>query len=87
MTIREDMIEMKKDVEEIKTQGFAFEILSDYKKANKRIFIALITVLVMWFITLGYLVYVLNDIGTIETSQEIEDIDTINNSTIQNGGN
>lgn len=68
MTIREDMIEMKKDVEEIKTQGFAFEILSDYKKANKRIFIALIIVLVMWFITLGYLVYILNDIGTIETS-------------------
>lgn len=32
MTIREDMIEMKKDVEEIKTQGFAFEILNDYKK-------------------------------------------------------
>jgi hypothetical protein len=87
MTIREDMIEMKKDVEEIKKQGFAFEILSDYKKANKRIFIALIIVLVMWFITLGYLVYILNDIGTIETSQEIEDIDTINNSTIQNGGN
>lgn len=33
-------------------------------------FIDLIIVLVMWFITLGYLAYILNDIGTIETSSK-----------------
>ena len=41
----------------------------------------------MWFATIGYLVYILNDVGTIEeiSTQEIEDVDTIENSNIING--
>lgn len=85
--IRDDLMAVKKELKEVKEKGFAIELLNDYKKQNKRLFIILIIVLVMWFATIGYLVYVLNDIGTIETSQEVEDVDTINNSTIQNGGN
>jgi hypothetical protein len=41
----------------------------------------------MWFITIGYLVYVLNDIGIETSTQEIQDIDTIENSNITNGDN
>ena len=49
-------------------------------------FIIILVVLAMWFATIGYLVYVLNDIGTIETStQEIEDVETIENTDIVNG--
>ena len=48
----------------------ALEILKDFKDDNKRMFIILLIVLFMWFFTIGYLVYVLNDIGTIEVSQE-----------------
>lgn len=66
--------------------NLATEILSDYKKANKRMFIIIITILIMWFLTIAYLVYILNDIGTIETTQKIEDVDTIENSSITNGG-
>lgn len=68
-------------------KSFAMELLQDYKKANKRLFIIIIIILAMWFATIGYLVYVLNDIGTIETttSQEIQDVDTIENSNITNG--
>ena len=71
----------------MKEQSFAMELLQDYKKANKRLFIIIIIILAMWFATIGYLVYVLNDIGTIETttSQEIQDVDTIENSNITNG--
>ena len=66
--------------------GLALELLSDYKKTNKRQFIIILTILVMWFGTIGYLVYILNDIGTIETSsQEITDVKSINNSNIANG--
>lgn len=36
---------------------FAMEILSDLKKQNKRIFITLIIVLIMWFTTIGIFVY------------------------------
>ena len=69
----------------MKEQSFAMELLQDYKKANKRLFIIIIIILIMWFCTIGYLIYILNDIGTIETKQEIEDVDKIENSNITNG--
>lgn len=70
----------------MKEKGLALELLSDYKRTNKRQFIIIIVILVMWFLTIGYLVYTLNDIGTVETStQEITGVDTIDNSNIANG--
>ena len=74
--------------ERINKNSYALDILKDYKNGSKRLFIILIIVLIMWFATIGYLVYVLNDIGTIEeeTSQEISDIQTIENSNIINKG-
>lgn len=77
---------VKKEVNELREKGFALELLSDFKRQNKRQFIIILVILGLWFLTIGYLVYVLNDIGTIETStQEIEDVETINNSSIHNG--
>lgn len=72
----------------IKQNSYALDILKDYKNGSKRLFIILIIVLIMWFATIGYLIYVLNDIGTIEeeTTQEISDIQTIENSNIINKG-
>lgn len=71
-------------------ESFAMEILKDYKKANKRMFVIILIILGMWLATIGYLVYTLNDIGAEEitetTTQEISDIDTIENSSITNGG-
>lgn len=84
--IRDDIMAVKKEVKELREKGFALELLSDFKKQNKRQFIIILVILGLWFLTIGYLVYVLNDIGTIETStQEIEDVETINNSSINNG--
>ena len=54
----------------MKENSLALDLLSDYKRANKRQFIIIIVILVMWFLTIGYLVYTLNDIGTIETTTE-----------------
>jgi len=48
----------------IEEESLAMELLKSCKCANKRLFITLIIVLVMWFSTIGYLVYVLNDTGT-----------------------
>lgn len=68
-------------------KGLALELLADYKKANKRQFIIILVLLVMWFLTIGYLVYTLNDIGTIETTtQEVSDFDSINGDVV-NGDN
>lgn len=87
MKLKDDVYELKKELGEIKQDSFAFEILKDYKKQNRRLFLIVLTVLALWFITLCYLVYVLVDIGIIEETQTIEEVETIENSSITNGGN
>ena len=74
MGMREDIMTVKKDLEEVKNESFASEILRDYKKANKRQFVIILVILTMWFSTIGYLIYILNDIGVIEETitQETE---------------
>ena len=87
--IRDDILNMKKEVKELREKGFALELLSDFKKQNKRMFIIIIVILAMFTALLGYTIYLLNDIGTIEETtetQEISDVNTINNSSINNGG-
>lgn len=74
------------NAERILKNSYALEIMRDYKQEAKRWFTALIVVLCMWFATIGYLVYVLNDIGTIEEDTiEIQDVETIDNSHIKIG--
>jgi len=75
----------------IQENSFALDILRDIKQdntnlaiSNKRFFRLLILVLFMWFVTIGYLVYVLND-TTDYQSVEIEDVETIDNSHIKIG--
>lgn len=65
--------------------SLAGEILEDYKKTNKRQFIIILVILIMWFITIGYLVYLLNDIGAYENTIEVDDVETIDNTHIKIG--
>ena len=80
MGLKEEVLEMKKEVQAVREQSFTMELLKDFKKQNKRLFIIILVILTMWFSTIGYLVYILNDIGVEETAQEINDVDTIENS-------
>ena len=92
MGLKEEINDMKKEVKEvkeIKKQSLAREMLEDYKKQNKRLFIIIIVILIMWFATGCYLVYILNDTGVIEetTTQEVtQDSDKGNNNFIGNNG-
>lgn len=85
--LRDDIMAVKNEVKELKKQSFAMELLSDQRKQNKRLFIIVLVILSMWFATIGYLVYVLNDIGVIEetTTQEVSEIDTINGNVVNKG--
>lgn len=67
--MREEVEELKKEVQEIKEESFAMSMLKDYKKQNKRQFIIILVILSMWFATIGYLVYILNDIQVVETTE------------------
>lgn len=71
MTLKEEVLEMKKEVEEMQEESLAMSLLKDYKKINKRMFIIILVILGMWFGTIGYLVFVLNDIGVETTTQEV----------------
>jgi hypothetical protein len=86
MGLKENIQEIEGKVEQV---SFAYELLSDYKKQNKRQFVVILVILGMWFITGAYLVWTLNDIGVIEetttTTQEIEDVDTIGGNVVNNG--
>ena len=88
MNLKEEVMELEKEVKEIQEESFATQILKDYKKQNKRQFIIILVILGMWFATIGYLVYILNDIGTETTTTEelidIDDVDNIENSHIHN---
>lgn len=69
----------------IEDKSFAMEILTDYKKANKRLFIIIIILLVIGFI-LGYKLYKLrSDIGTTTATIEIDGVENIDDSHIKIG--
>jgi len=86
MSIKEDIEKVENKMKAIQQESFAMELLKDARKTNKRMFVIIIVVLSMWFATIGYLVYLLNDIGTTTTTtQEVSGIDTIGGSVVNNG--
>ena len=62
MDIREEVLELEKEVKEMQEESLAMSLLHDYKMQNKRQFIVILVILGMWFATIGYLIYILNDI-------------------------
>ena len=83
MSIKEDVEKINNKVEQV---SFAYELLSDYKKQNKRLFVIILVILGMWFATIGYLVYILNDIGVIEETTVTQDNENGYNNYIGNDG-
>lgn len=60
MSLREDIEKVKKKIEET---SFAYELLQDSRKTNKRLFIIIIVILSMWFISICAFVYYINTTG------------------------
>lgn len=85
--IKEELSEMKKNLKKIKNESFAYEMLADQRKQNKRLFIIWMVTFMAFVGLLGYTIYLLNDIEkvTTETTQTIEDVDSIDGSNIVNG--
>lgn len=84
--MREDIENMKKEVQKIQEQSFAIELLKDQRKQNKRLFIIILVILGMFTCLLGFTLWFMNDIGTIDTDAiEIEDVENIDSSTIKIG--
>ena len=85
MSMKDEVLELKKELEEVKEESFAMELLKDQRKQNKRQFVVILVILAMWFATIGYLVYILNDIEYTEETIDIQEVETIDDSNIQIG--
>lgn len=87
--IRGEVLKMKEEVREIENQqqSFAMEFVHTLKAQNKRMFICWLVTFIAFIGLLGYTIWLYNDITveTTEYTQEITDIDTIENSSIRNG--
>lgn len=87
MGMREEIEGVKAELDELKHESFAFELLKDQRKQNKRLFIILITVLTMWFATIGAFVYYISNYSYEETIETYTtDFDTEGNGIIDIGG-
>lgn len=86
--IRDDIMAVKKEVDEMKQQSFGMELLSDMKRQNKRLYVIWIITFIAFIGLLGYTLWLLNDVGTIETTtQEVsQENDSGNNNFIGNDG-
>jgi len=87
---------LKKQLNEIKDQSCAMEMMKDSKRTNRTIAICFSIVLVFismfWFFTMCYLIHVLNDIEYEEITTESYDIiqdsgENGNNNFINGNGN
>ena len=74
MGLKEEVIEMQKELEEVKHESFALEILNDYKKQTKRLFVIICILITIIFLFVGGLVYVITsyDFTYEETIQEVD---------------
>lgn len=79
MGLREDVLDMKEEVNDLRRQSLAMELLKDYKKTNKRLLIIWIITFVAFIGLLGYTIYLSNDIGSYEQTITQENEDGYNN--------
>lgn len=63
MNVREEVENMKKEVQDLEQQSLAMELVKDYKKSNKRWYIICILLIIYAASMTIYLIYTLKDIG------------------------
>lgn len=87
MDIREEVLELEKEVKEMQEESLAMSLLKDYKIQNKRQFIVILVILGMFTCLLSYTIWLLTDIGvSTETDTiDIDNVDAIDNSHIKIG--
>jgi len=87
MGLKDDVLDIKKEFQEVKNQSFAMDLLNDYKKQNKRQFVIIIILIFAFMALLAYTIYLLNDIGVEETQETVsQDNENGSNNFIGNDG-
>ena len=69
MGIREEVLEMKKEVKEMQEESLAMSLLKDYKKVNEIMFKIIIILIICWLLTITGIIFY-SCLPSEETSQE-----------------
>lgn len=69
MSLKEDVEKLNEKVEQT---SFAYELLLDARKTNKRMFVIILVILSMWFISIGAFIYYINTTGYEEIIETAE---------------
>lgn len=72
MGLKDDVLDIKKEFQEVKNQSFAMDLLNDYKKQNRRQFVVILVILTMWFASIGLFIYYINTTGYEVTTESTE---------------
>ena len=57
MGLREEIEDMKKEVEEIQEESLAMSLLKDYKKVNERMFKIIVILIICWLLTIAGIIF------------------------------
>ena len=69
MNLKEEVLELEKEVKEIQEESFATQILKDYKKSNERMFKIIVILIICWLLTIAGIIFY-SCLPSEETSQE-----------------
>lgn len=72
MGIREEVLEMKKEVEEIQEESDLYRILKLEDRKNKRLCWLISLLIILLIVSVGYSFYLQNDIGTTITTEDYD---------------
>lgn len=64
--MRDEIMAVKKELEEVKEKSLALQLMEERTKTNRRMFIIIMTLIVLLFAETVFMFYTLNDIGTYE---------------------
>lgn len=83
--MRDDIMAVKKEIEKLKEESVAMELLKDVRKKNKRLFVIWIVTFLTLVGVACYVFYLKNDSETVTDTIKINDVDKIDNSHIKIG--
>lgn len=85
MTLREDFEDLQKKAQDVEN-SLAMEILHDYKLVNRRMFVIIVLLILSLLTSIGYTIYLLNDMASVETVDVQQANDFGDNNYIGNDG-
>lgn len=82
--MREDIENMKKQVQAVREQSDLIRILAIEDRKNKRLCWLIALLIILLTLSLGYIIYLYNDIGTEVVTEEVETYDMDADNGINN---